>query len=51
MKAFFTRDVQPMPRPDNLAASLDIKVSDDRITVRARDAAPGCRCALITALH
>jgi len=41
MKAFFTRDVQPMPRPDNLAASLDIKVSDDRITVRARDAAPG----------
>lgn len=41
MKAFFTRDIQPMPRPDNLAASLDIKVSDDRITVRARDAAPG----------
>ncbi|WP_421195252.1 hypothetical protein [Aeromonas jandaei] len=41
MKAFFTRDIQPMARPDNLAASLDIKVSDDRITVRARDAAPG----------
>lgn len=41
MKAFFTRDIQPMPRPDNLAASLDIKVSDDRITVRARDTAPG----------
>ncbi|MGL4886370.1 MAG: hypothetical protein ACRC4V_08520 [Aeromonas veronii] len=41
MKAFFTRDIQPMARPENLAASLDIKVSDDRITVRARDAAPG----------
>lgn len=41
VKAFFTRDIQPMPRPDNLAASLDIKVSDDRITVRTRDTAPG----------
>ncbi|MGS3182283.1 tape measure protein [Aeromonas taiwanensis] len=43
MKAFFTRDVQASPRPDNLAASLDIKVSDDRITVRTRDTAPGLR--------
>jgi len=41
VKAFFTRDIQPMARPDNLAASLDIKVSDDRITVRTRDTAPG----------
>lgn len=39
MKAFFTRDITPSPRPDNLG--IDIKVSDDRITVRARDAAPG----------
>ncbi|MGY3943391.1 phage tail tape measure protein [Aeromonas tecta] len=43
MQAFFTRDVQASPRPDNLAASLDIKVSDDRITVRTRDAAPGLK--------
>ncbi|WDL82167.1 hypothetical protein IU367_19185 [Aeromonas bestiarum] len=33
--------VTASPRPDNLAASLDIRVSDDRVTVRARDAAPG----------
>lgn len=39
MKAFFTRDVTPSPRPDNLG--IDIKVSDDRITVRSRDVAPG----------
>lgn len=31
----------PTYRPDNLAASLDIKVSDDRVTVRTRSAAPG----------
>ncbi|MDX7814375.1 phage tail tape measure protein [Aeromonas caviae] len=43
MKAFFTRDVQPMARPDHLAASLDIKVSDDRVTVRTRDTAPGLK--------
>jgi len=41
MKAFLTRDVQPTARPDNLAAALDIRVSDDRITVRSRDVAPG----------
>lgn len=41
MQAFFTRDVQASPRPDNLAASLDIRVSDDRISVRTRDTAPG----------
>ena len=41
MKAFLTRDIRPMPRPDNMAASLDIRVSDDRITIRTRDAAPG----------
>ncbi|WP_270669625.1 MULTISPECIES: tape measure protein [unclassified Aeromonas] len=39
MKAFFTRDITPPPRPDNLG--IDIKVSDDRITVRSRDVAPG----------
>ncbi|MEH8118426.1 tape measure protein [Aeromonas allosaccharophila] len=39
IKEFFTRDITPSPRPDNLG--IDIKVSDDRITVRARDAAPG----------
>lgn len=39
MKAFFTRDITPSPRPDNLG--IDIKVSDDRITVRTRDTAPG----------
>lgn len=39
VRAFFTRDVSPSARPDNLG--IDIKVSDDRITVRARDAAPG----------
>lgn len=39
MKAFFTRDITPSPRPDNLG--IDIKVSDDRITVRSRDVAPG----------
>jgi hypothetical protein len=43
MKAFFTRDITASPRPDNLAASLDIKVSDDRITVRTRDTAPGLK--------
>lgn len=35
--------VQASPRPDNLAASLDIKVSDDRVTVRTRDTAPGLK--------
>lgn len=33
--------VTPTARPDNMAASLDIRVSDDRITVRSRDVAPG----------
>ena len=41
VKSFLSRDVQPMARPENLATTLDIKVSDDRITVRARDRAPG----------
>ncbi|MDM5074696.1 hypothetical protein [Aeromonas bestiarum] len=33
--------VTATPRPDNLATSLDIRVMDDRISVRTRDAAPG----------
>ncbi|MGY3873503.1 hypothetical protein ACW5XA_09960 [Aeromonas dhakensis] len=33
--------VTPSPRPGNMAASLDIRVSDDRVTVRSRDVAPG----------
>lgn len=33
--------VTPTARPENMAASLDIRVSDDRITVRSRDVAPG----------
>ncbi|WP_346205864.1 phage tail tape measure protein [Aeromonas salmonicida] len=41
MKAFFTRDISASPRPDNLSGTLDINVRDDRITVRARDTAPG----------
>lgn len=41
VKSFLSRDVQPMARPENIATTLDIKVSDDRITVRARDRAPG----------
>ncbi len=41
VKNFFTRDISASPRPDNMATSLDIRVSDDRVTVRARDAAPG----------
>ncbi|MDM5062625.1 hypothetical protein OB934_07425 [Aeromonas salmonicida] len=41
MKAFFTRDISASPRPDNLSSTIDINVRDDRITVRARDAAPG----------
>ncbi|MGY4028230.1 hypothetical protein ACW5WQ_20150 [Aeromonas rivuli] len=48
MKAFFTRDITASPRPDNLAASLDIKVSDDRITVRTRDTAPGLKVNIDT---
>ncbi|MEG0010354.1 MAG: hypothetical protein RR721_20360 [Aeromonas sp.] len=40
--------VQASPRPDNLAASLDIKVSDDRITVRTRDTAPGLKVNIDT---
>lgn len=39
IKTFFTRDIRPAQRPDNLG--IDIKVSDDRITVRSRDVAPG----------
>lgn len=35
--------ITPTARPDNLAASLDIRVSDDRITVRTRDTAPGLK--------
>lgn len=41
MKAFLTRDITASPRPGNMAASLDIRVSDDRVTVRSRDVAPG----------
>lgn len=42
MQAFFTRDVQASPRPDNLAASLDITMHYDRPpTIRTRDTAPG----------
>ncbi|WP_265436095.1 phage tail tape measure protein [Aeromonas media] len=33
--------VTASPRPDNLSTSLDIRVMDDRISVRTRDAAPG----------
>ncbi|MFM5095782.1 hypothetical protein ACEUCJ_19175 [Aeromonas rivipollensis] len=33
--------VTPTARPENMAASLDIRVSDDRVTVRSRDVAPG----------
>ncbi|MGL5813509.1 MAG: hypothetical protein ACRCYW_09300 [Aeromonas sp.] len=40
--------VQASPRPDNLAASLDIKVSDDRVTVRTRDTAPGLKVNIDT---
>ncbi|WP_323878306.1 phage tail tape measure protein [Aeromonas hydrophila] len=43
MKAFFTRDISASPRPDNLSGTLDINVRDDRITVRARDTAPGLK--------
>lgn len=49
MKAFFTRDVQPTARPDNLAASLDITMHYDRPpTVRTRDTAPGMQVRVDT---
>lgn len=42
IQAFFNRDVQASPRPDNLAASLDITMHYDRPpTIRTRDTAPG----------